>query len=103
MMAKQEIPYGMGSFRFVAMDCFWKSYPTHLAANSAFFLGRTLQQGRRGDQGRDQRTDRRPAHSNARQDRLRPNERQVNDGAPTLSCHPAGTRRVRLSTGVSAW
>jgi hypothetical protein len=24
----------MGSFRFFAMDCFWKSYPTYHGANS---------------------------------------------------------------------
>src|SRR5260221_4834863 len=81
----------MGSFCFVAMDCSWKSYPTHLTANSILYLGRALQQGCRGNQGRDKCADRSPARSNARPNRLRRDKRQVNEDTPSLK-HPKSCR-----------
>ncbi len=58
------------------MDCSWKSHPTHLTANSTVRLRRTLQQGRRGNQGRDKYPDRCAACANPRPGRLRSSERQ---------------------------
>src|SRR6266849_6340768 len=87
----------MGSFHFVAMDCSWKSYPTHLTANSILCLGRALQQGCRGNQGRDKYADRSPARSNARPNRLRRDKRQVNEDTPSLK-HPKSESQ-KLSSG----
>src|ERR1700757_4963246 len=51
---KERSWYGMGSLRFSAVDRAGKSDAADYAADSVVCVGGTLQQGRRGDQKRDQ-------------------------------------------------
>jgi hypothetical protein len=96
----RERSYGMGSFRFTAMDRNRKSDPTDQPANSAICLGRTLQQGRRSNSERDQLTHPWPAGSDPWPRRLRAAKRQMKIGLrPSIDLASSSTNQRSVSAG----